>query len=252
MLAHLCSCNGQAIASNQDGIYTTVLENEENRKGMLFTMTTFQGVHYVNLLDNCVLPTTAVNIPVEELWAYFQEKKDMRLYNYFQSLIDLMASICMERNYKCINQLVNIFSLDMVIDCTLNEKIPYALRARFARLLITLHMDKDPLEKLNIPIMTRVWDEIESEIIELPQSFNIPKQLLELKPAFEKLIRNTKGCCRVYEADFNLFLLEALNIIETMVSLGFYTTEAEIVNIVQCLITLLDGSLDFYDRYEEV
>ena len=49
------------------------------------------------------------------------------------------------------------------------------MRARFARLLITLHMDKDPLEKLNIPVMTRVWDEIESEEIVLPQSYNIPK-----------------------------------------------------------------------------
>lgn len=35
----------------------------------------------------------------------------------------------------------------MVIDCTLNQKLEYPLRARFARLLITLHMDKDPLEK---------------------------------------------------------------------------------------------------------
>jgi len=117
----------------------------------------------------------------------------------------------------------------MVIDCTLNDNIPYAMRARFARLLITLHMDKDPLEKLNIPIMTRVWDEIESEKIDLPQSYNIPKQLLELKPAFEKFIRETKGMLRLYEPDFNLFLLEALKIIETMIGLGFYTTEEEIV-----------------------
>lgn len=29
-------------------------------------------------------------------------------------------------------------------------------------------MDKDPLEKLNIPIMTRVWDDIEKEEISLP------------------------------------------------------------------------------------
>jgi hypothetical protein len=55
----------------------------------------------------------------------------------------------------------------------------------------------------------------------------------------------------VYEADFNLFLLEALKIIETMIALGFYTSESEIVTIVRCLITLLDGSLDFYDPYEE-
>ena len=79
----------------------------------------------------------------------------------------------------------------MVIDCTLSEKIEYSLRARFAKLLITLHMDKDPLEKLNIPIMTRVWDEIESGKIELPKSNNIPIKLLDLKPAFEKIIRDT-------------------------------------------------------------
>ena len=29
-------------------------------------------------------------------------------------------------------------------------------------------MDKDPLEKMNIPYMTRVWDEIETGQIELP------------------------------------------------------------------------------------
>lgn len=75
--------------------------------------------------------------------------------------------------------------------------------------------------------------------------------MLELKPAFEKLIRETNGICRVYEADFNLFLLEALKIIQTMIALGFYTSEGEIVNIVRYLITLLDGSLDFYDPYEE-
>jgi hypothetical protein len=65
------------------------------------------------------------------------------------------------------------------------------------------------------------------------------------------LIRETKGVCKVYEADFNLFLLESLKIIETMIGLGFYTTEQELCNMVQCLITLLDGSLDFYDKTEE-
>jgi hypothetical protein len=36
-----------------------------------------------------------------------------------------------------------------------------------------------------------------------------------------------------------------------MIGLGFYTTENELVNILQYLFTLLDGSLDFYDEYEE-
>ena len=49
----------------------------------------------------------------------------------------------MERNYKGINALTSIYTLDMVIDCTLSDKLPYAMRARFARLL------KKPREKIN-------------------------------------------------------------------------------------------------------
>jgi len=79
---------------------------------MIVPIETRNGVHYVHVLDNGVPASTLLKIPIEELYAYFVEKKDLRLYNYFQSLIDLMASICMERNYKSINQLVNIYTLD--------------------------------------------------------------------------------------------------------------------------------------------
>ena len=143
-----------------------------------------------------------------------------------------MAAICMERNYKCIRQLEDIYPLKVVIYCALSEKIEFALRARFARLLITLHMDKDPLEKLNIPIMTRVWDDIEKETIILPQSHNIQEELLSLKPAFEEIVRDTQGNCRVYQSDFNTFMLEVLKIIEVMIGLGFYETEEEMIQII--------------------
>jgi DNA integrity scanning protein DisA with diadenylate cyclase activity len=83
LLSHLCSCEGQAIASNQDGIYLTVLENEENRKGMLFTIETKNKKHYVNILDNGQPSNSLIKVPIEEMYLYFQEKKDMRLYNYF-------------------------------------------------------------------------------------------------------------------------------------------------------------------------
>jgi hypothetical protein len=87
----------------------------------------------------------------------------MRLYNYFRALINLCAAICMQRSYKCIKALENVYKLDMVIDCTMNEKLPYTLRSCFAQLLINLHMDKDPLEKLNIPVMTRKWEDVLAE-----------------------------------------------------------------------------------------
>ena len=84
-----------------------------------------------------------------------------------------------------------------MIDCTLNPKLQDSLRSKFAKLLVALHMDKDPLEQLNVPVMTRVWDEIEEKKIELPQAQeeNMRKieNLLKLKPAFEKIVRDTNG-----------------------------------------------------------
>jgi len=56
----------------------------------------------------------------------------------------------------------------------------------------------------------------------------------------------------VYESEFNNFMIEILKLIETMLDLGFYTKEQEIIQIMDPLITLLDGTLDFYEEEEEI
>ena len=47
-------------------------------------------------------------------------------------------------------------------------------------------------------------------------------------------------------------MIEILKLIETMLDLGFYTKEQEIIQIIDPLITLLDGTLDFYEEEEEI
>ena len=156
----------------------------------------------------------------------------------------------MERNYKCIKPLLEIYTQEFVIDCVLNEKLEKSLRAKFAKLLVSLHMDKDPLEQLNVPVLTRVWDEIEEERIDLPQRDNVPDSLLDLKAAFESIVRSTQGYCKIYDVNFNSFLLEVLKIIETMLMLGFYKDEEEMKSMMEPLIYLLDGQLDFVNEDE--
>jgi hypothetical protein len=75
-------------------------------------------------------------------------------------MINLNAEMCLQRNYKGILLLENIFSLEQIIDCTLNNKIPHKLRSKFAKLLLHLHVDKDPLEIITVPVLTRVWHEV--------------------------------------------------------------------------------------------
>ena len=188
---------------------------------------------------------------IEDLYNVYQEKGDLRLYSYFQALIQLSASICYMRNYISIRDLESVFTLDLVIDCVLNEKINAPLRASFANLLITLHLDSDPLEKLVLPVMTRRWDEIEQGSLATPVSTaEIHPKLLELKPAVNKFIRKTKGILIASQVEFNELMLEMLRVIETMIGLGFYNSNEELIEVTKPLLQILDGSFDFHNEEE--
>lgn len=86
--------------------------------------------------------------------------REERLYNYFVAMIDLIALMCLSRNMSGISLLQDKYKMDFVVDCFLNDHIGCELRSNFAKLLISLHIDKDPLEQINVPILTRVWGEV--------------------------------------------------------------------------------------------
>ena len=99
--------------------------------------------------------------PVELLYkSYCIDKSESRIYTYFESLILLSAKICFDRNNKSIDALKYFYQLDNVIECVLNENLKDTLRSNFAELLISLHMDCDPLDTMPIPQMTRVFNQL--------------------------------------------------------------------------------------------
>ena len=126
------------------------------------------------------------------------------------------------------------------------------MRASFANLLITLHLDKDPLEKLVVPIMTRVWDEIEQGSLITPVSnAKIHSKLLDLKPALNEFIRKTNGLLIANQVEYNLLMLEMLRVIETMIGLGFYNSNEELIEVTKPLIQILNGQFDLMNEEEE-
>ena len=62
-----------------------------------------------------------VKIKIDEMEEYFKKemKGDLRLYNYFQSMIELVSLMCLMRNYKGILPLAEMYPLDFTIDCFL-------------------------------------------------------------------------------------------------------------------------------------
>ena len=116
--------------------------------------------------------------------------------------------MCYQRNYAGINSLERIYTLDFVIDCFLNASIPYKLRSMFAKLMIALHIDKDPLESTNVPILTRVWGDITAGKTQIPFSkAPVNKRLLKLKEFALGFFKEANGVLRAKELDKNDFIL---------------------------------------------
>jgi len=59
------------------------------------------------------------------------------------------------------------------------------------------------------------------------------------------------GVQRCWLNELNNFTLEVLNILEKMIMLGFYGKEDDIIDILNPVISLLDGSMDFVTQDEE-
>jgi len=91
----------------------------------------------------------------------------MILYNYFYQMINMLSLMCLERNHSGISEIQYLYSLDFTIDCFLNEKISYGIRANLSKLLISAHIDKDPLEFITIPKMARLWSDITTQKINI-------------------------------------------------------------------------------------
>ena len=126
------------------------------------------------------------------------------------------------------------------------------LRANFAKLLLTIHIDKDPLEKLVVPVLTRTWGEITQEKSEMPKSrVVINPKLLKLKEFAKTYFEGMHGIQRSYDPEQNTFTFQCITIVDKMVQLGFYSNEKELLAILDPMISLLDGSNDFTSKDEE-
>ena len=78
--------------------------------------------------------------------------------------------MCLSRNYAGILKLKDIYQLDFVMHTFLNNKVTEKLRSYFGKLLLSLHIDKDPMEPVNVPNLTRVWQEVKTASIHIQTS----------------------------------------------------------------------------------
>ena len=117
--------------------------------------------------------------------------------------------------------------------------------------MLACHVDKQPLEPLRVPSLTRVWEVFENHDADMPFKENIPKNLLDLKPFVKKFLVENKGLQKSFEKAKNKMMLSVLNLAKCLVTFGFYKNQDEFIEMIDPLITILDGSHDVSTPEEE-
>lgn len=146
----LCSCNDEQIASNQDNVCEFLLQEEEYKHILIKVKKGKEPGDYLAIFEDEDIKKKnrgkKLEISIEKMQGQLESLNEIRLYTYFESMINLISVMCLQRNYAGINDLEGQYSLDFTIDCFMNPKISYTMRANFAKMLLSLHLDKDPLE----------------------------------------------------------------------------------------------------------
>jgi hypothetical protein len=78
-------------------------------------------------------------------------KLKKQTYYYFLNVIELSAELCLGRNGLALDNLQEMFSFESIKLVIKERQLPYEMRALFMRMLNIMHMDREPLEPVQIP-----------------------------------------------------------------------------------------------------